>query len=50
MSHFAYLGRKAGKGKKGGGKDDELNTGEYQTLMEQEYFDFVLFEVPWVVT
>jgi V-type H+-transporting ATPase subunit C len=23
--------------------------GEYQQLMEQEFFDFVLFEVPWIV-
>ncbi|KAI0082235.1 ATPase, V1 complex, subunit C [Panus rudis PR-1116 ss-1] len=23
--------------------------GEYQTLLDQEYFDFVLFEVPWII-
>jgi V-type H+-transporting ATPase subunit C len=24
--------------------------GEYQTLMDQEFFDFVLYEVPWIIT
>ncbi|KAF8343051.1 ATPase V1 complex subunit C [Cantharellus anzutake] len=49
-SHFAYLRRKGGIDKKTSGKAEDLNTGEYQALMEQEYFDFVLFEVPWVIT
>lgn len=34
------------KGKKNEG--DEF-IGEYQSLMEQEFYDFVLFEVPWIV-
>ena len=46
-THFAYLGSKS-KGrnlpKKSGGMEEEF-VGEYQTLMEQEMFDFVLFEV-----
>ncbi|KAF8599277.1 ATPase V1 complex subunit C [Ceratobasidium sp. AG-I] len=50
-THFAYLGSKS-KGrnlpKKSGGMDEEF-VGEYQTLMEQEMFDFVLFEIPWIV-
>ncbi|KZO94983.1 ATPase V1 complex subunit C [Calocera viscosa TUFC12733] len=47
-SHFAYLNKQAGKkGKKSSGTDEY--TGEYQSLMEQEYYDFVLFEVPSVV-
>jgi V-type H+-transporting ATPase subunit C len=47
-NHFSYLGPRSNgaKGKKG---DNEEFIGEYQTLMEQEFFDFVLFEVPWIV-
>ncbi|QRW05757.1 V-type H+-transporting ATPase subunit C [Ceratobasidium sp. AG-Ba] len=51
-TQFAYLGAKS-KGrtaaKKSGGLGDEEFVGEYQTLMEQEMFDYVLFEVPWIV-
>lgn len=47
-NHFSYLSPRSNraKGKKG---DNEEFIGEYQTLMEQEFFDFVLFEVPWIV-
>ncbi|KAH9937487.1 ATPase V1 complex subunit C [Fomitopsis serialis] len=56
QAQLAYLSRRAnpsskGKGKAkgdGGGETGDF-AGEYQTLMEQEYFDFVLFEVPWIV-
>ncbi|KII93439.1 hypothetical protein PLICRDRAFT_49486 [Plicaturopsis crispa FD-325 SS-3] len=46
-NHFAYLGprSKGANSKKG---ETEEFVGEYQTLMEQEFFDFVLFEVPWI--
>ncbi|CAE6391700.1 unnamed protein product [Rhizoctonia solani] len=48
-AHFAYLGSKTRRrDNKSGNADDEF-AGEYQTLMEQEIFDYVLFEVPWVV-
>ncbi|KAL1739617.1 hypothetical protein HDZ31DRAFT_962, partial [Schizophyllum fasciatum] len=47
QQHLSYLNRKSAKAKTTGG-DTEF-VGEYQTLMEQEYFDFVLFEVPWIV-
>ena len=53
QTQFSYLGRRAGslksKGsaKSGGATEDFV--GEYQTLLEQEYFDFVLFEVPWII-
>lgn len=46
-THFAYLGSKSRNRnlpKKSGGMDEEF-VGEYQTIMEQEMFDFVLFEV-----
>ncbi|KZP04555.1 ATPase V1 complex subunit C [Athelia psychrophila] len=47
-THFTYLSPRSNraKGKKG---DNEDFMGEYQTLMDQEFFDFVLFEVPWIV-
>ncbi|CAE6439347.1 unnamed protein product [Rhizoctonia solani] len=48
-SHFAYLGSKSRSRDKKSGNADEDYVGEYQTLMEQEIFDYVLFEVPWVV-
>ena len=49
QSQLAYLGGRANpdksKGKKsGGGGTDDLG-GEYQTILEQEYFDFVLFDL-----
>lgn len=37
----------AADGKKLGAEDF---IGEYQTLMDQEFFDFVLYEVPWIIT
>jgi V-type H+-transporting ATPase subunit C len=49
-THFAYLSPKS-PAAKANAKDaglDEL-VGEYQSLMEQEFFDFVMFEVPWIV-
>ncbi|CAE6436397.1 unnamed protein product [Rhizoctonia solani] len=48
-THFAYLGSKSRSRNKKSGNTDEEYAGEYQTLMEQEIFDYVLFEVPWVV-
>ena len=50
QTQYAYLGRRSNTGAKGklqsGGEEV---AGEYQTLLEQEYFDFVLFEIPWIV-
>ena len=46
QQHLSYLHRKSADKTRGG--DTEF-VGEYQTLMEQEFFDFVLFEVPWIV-
>lgn len=55
MSHFAYLGSQSQAYKKvkvsnTGSKDDEELVGEWQAVMEQEMFDFVLFEIPWITT
>lgn len=57
QTQFAYLNRRANpssansksKLKSGGNAGGEDFVGEYQALLEQEYFDFVLFEVPWIV-
>jgi len=50
--HFAYLsarsqGRANSKGVKSANEDF---AGEYQSLLDQEFFDFVLYEIPWVVS
>lgn len=53
-SSLSYLSQ-PDKSKKGGGKDNKTNDdqgevgGEWGALMEQEYYDFVLFELPKVV-
>jgi len=48
--HFTYLGSRFGRaaGAKGSGGTNEDFVGEYQTLLEQEMFDFVLYEIPWI--
>ena len=50
-SHFSYLAPRSNskrvKNKAGSGGEDFL--GEYQTIMEQEFLDFVVFDVPWIV-
>jgi V-type H+-transporting ATPase subunit C len=47
-AQFAYLAPRSNKSTKGKGENHEV-AGEYQQLMEQEFYDFVVFEVPWVV-
>jgi len=48
QSYFAYLSPRSNRpqGKKGEGEDF---VGEYQNILDQDFFDFVLFEVPWIV-
>ncbi|KAF8922321.1 hypothetical protein CPB85DRAFT_1372017 [Mucidula mucida] len=48
QEQFAYLGSRS-KGGKSKSKENEDFTGEYQALMEQDFFDFVMYEVPWIV-
>jgi len=50
--HFSYLSaRSQGRAKvKRGDSTNEDFVGEYQSLLDQELFDFVLYEVPWIVT
>jgi V-type H+-transporting ATPase subunit C len=48
---FSYLSaRSQGAAKKGGVSTNEDFVGEYQSLLDQEFFDFVLYEIPWVVS
>lgn len=48
QSHFSYLGSRA-SGAQSKAKTSEDFVGEYQSLMEQDFFDFVMYEVPWIV-
>ncbi len=53
-SHYNYLasasrGPSSRKTKSGGVTGDEVG-GEWATVMEAEYYDFVLFEIPKVLT
>jgi len=50
--HFSYLSaRSQGRANsKGGRSTNEDFVGEYQSLLDQEFFDFVLYEIPWVVS
>ncbi|KAF9036462.1 ATPase, V1 complex, subunit C [Hymenopellis radicata] len=48
QEQFAYLGSRS-KGGKSKSKENEDFIGEYQALMEQDFFDFVMYEVPWIV-
>ena len=51
QSQFAYLGRRSNPDRAkaaSGGTGDDFG-GEYANVLEQEYFDFVLFEIPWIV-
>ncbi|KAJ7492856.1 hypothetical protein FB451DRAFT_1504439 [Mycena latifolia] len=45
QTQFSYLRPRSNRAKSGRGESDEF-VGEYQTLMEQEFFDFVMFELP----
>jgi len=49
-THFTYL-KPASQRKQGvpGNTDSGEIAGEYQALMEQEFYDFVLVEIPWII-
>ncbi|KAF8895054.1 V-ATPase subunit C family protein [Gymnopilus junonius] len=49
QSQFAYLSPRSNAASQGKASGEEF-IGEYQTLMDQEFFDFVLYEVPWIIT
>jgi V-type H+-transporting ATPase subunit C len=50
QDQLSYLKPKSNRSvdNKAGGNEDFI--GEYQTLMEQEFYDFVIYDVPWVTT
>lgn len=50
QAHFTYLSSRFGRaaGAKGSTSTNDDFVGEYQTLLEQEMFDFVLYEIPWI--
>jgi len=50
QAHFTYLGSRFGRaaGAKGSAGANDDFVGEYQMLLEQEMFDFVLYEIPWI--
>ncbi|KAI0042663.1 ATPase, V1 complex, subunit C [Auriscalpium vulgare] len=48
QQHFSYLSPRS-KGAGSTGPTTEEVSGEYQSLLDQEFFDFVLSEVPWIV-
>ncbi|KAI0034910.1 hypothetical protein K488DRAFT_83517 [Vararia minispora EC-137] len=50
QDHFKYLAPRSSGGKSktlSGNNEDFL--GEYQTVLDQEFFNFVMFEVPWII-
>ncbi|KAJ3546988.1 hypothetical protein NMY22_g1832 [Coprinellus aureogranulatus] len=51
QKQFTYLSPRSNpvqkRAQKTTGQEDFL--GEYQTILDQEFFDFVLYEVPWVI-
>ena len=48
-TQFAYLAPRSNQSKKKGQGGNEEIAGEYQNLMEQEFLDFVVYDVPWIV-
>ncbi|KAI0067873.1 ATPase V1 complex subunit C [Artomyces pyxidatus] len=49
QGHFSYLSPRSKGATASKGETTEEVSGEYQTLLDQEFFDFVLYEVPWIV-
>ena len=45
-ARYNYLASGKGKEKKGGSSGATEEMGEWANVMEQEYYDFVLFEIP----
>ncbi|KAF9535577.1 ATPase V1 complex subunit C [Crepidotus variabilis] len=48
QTQFAYLSPKSKAAQQGGKSNTEDFAGEYQAVMDQEFFDFILYEVPWI--
>ncbi|KAI6045119.1 ATPase V1 complex subunit C [Pisolithus marmoratus] len=48
-SQLSYLAPRSGRSSKKFKGGSEEFVGEYQALLEQEFYDFVLYEVPWII-
>ncbi|KAI6159556.1 ATPase V1 complex subunit C [Pisolithus thermaeus] len=48
-SQLSYLAPRSGRSSKKHKGGNEEFVGEYQALLEQEFYDFVLYEVPWII-
>jgi len=49
LAHLTPRSKKSGAGGGSGARAEDI-MGEYQAIMDQEYLDFVFFEVPWIVS
>ncbi|KAF8640562.1 hypothetical protein AX17_000224 [Amanita inopinata Kibby_2008] len=49
QGQFTYLSPKSNGARVKKGTENADFIGEYQSLMDQEFFDFVMYQVPWIV-
>ena len=49
QAQFTYLRSKSNPSNAIKGMENADFVGEYQSLLDQEFHDFVMFEVPWIV-
>ncbi len=48
QAQFAYLTSKSNAAQSNKAGNEEF-VGEFQTVLDQEFFDFILYEVPWII-
>ncbi|KAF8624792.1 hypothetical protein AX15_005681 [Amanita polypyramis BW_CC] len=49
QAQFTYLKPRSNSAKSAKGAENTDFVGEYQSLLDQEFYDFVMYEVPWIV-
>lgn len=49
QTRFAYLSPKSNAAQPGTKTGNEDFVGEFQTVLDQDFFDFILYEVPWII-
>jgi V-type H+-transporting ATPase subunit C len=49
QAQFTYLRPKSNRSNTIKGDENTDFVGEYQSLLDQEFHDFVMFEVPWII-
>jgi V-type H+-transporting ATPase subunit C len=49
QGQFTYLKPRSNAPGKAKGVENADFVGEYQSLLDQEFHDFVMYEVPWIV-